>query len=161
MRLIVFVLMSVLALTAMGGWGQRSAWAQEGIGRVKPSMAAGRQKEPTATLFFSGRLARVGLGKEQKEKIRAIFVAHEAVLAGASARYIEKRRQLRMLIDDPGAVEDAISGLAEEIGQIEAELAIERNRVLKEVSGLLTPEQAAKFQKGRSAAYKKESGQPR
>lgn len=160
-HIVVALMVSGLMLSAMGGWGPYNASAQEGTGKGKPSMTGGRPKEPTAALYFSGRLARIGLSKEQKEKIRAIFAAHDAVLADASARYIDKRRQLRMLMDDLGVAEESITALAAEIGQIEAELAIERNRVLKEVSGLLTSEQAAKFQKGRSAAHKKESGQPR
>ncbi len=162
MRLTVFALFVFgLTLTVMGGLERRNAWAQEGAGEAKPPIAGHRHKEPTAALFFSGRLARVGLNKDQKEKIRAIFLAHDPVLADASGRYVEKRRQMRILIDDTSATEDAISSLAAEIGRIEAELSIERNRILKEVAGLLTPEQTAKFKKGRSAVHKKESGQPR
>lgn len=159
-RIVVALFVTGFVLMAMDGRGQGAAWAAEGSAAVKP-MAEGRHKEPTAALFFSGRLGRIGLSKEQKEKMRAIFVAHEGALAGASARYIEKRRQLRTLIDDPGAAEEAIAGVAEDIGQLEGELAIERNRVLKEVMGQLTPEQAAKFKKGRLAGQKQEGGQPR
>lgn len=163
MRLIVIALfVTGFVLASTDGWGRKAAWAEEGtVGAVKTPAARSGHKEPTAALFFSGRLARLGLGKEQKEKIRSIFVAHEGVLAWVSARYIEKRRQLRSLIDEPDSSEDAITGVAEEIGQIEGELAIERNRVLKEVMGLLTPEQAAKFKKGRLAGQRQESGQPR
>ncbi|MBI5637942.1 MAG: periplasmic heavy metal sensor [Nitrospinae bacterium] len=159
-RIVVALFLTGFALTAMDGWGRSAAWAEGGAATVKP-MAGDRRKEPTAALFFSGRLGRIGLSKEQKEKIRAIFVAHEGALAGASARYIEKRRQMRTLIDDPGATEEAIAGVGEDIGQIEGELAIERNRVLKEVMSQLTPEQAAKFKKGRLAGQRQESGQPR
>ena len=163
MRLIVIALfVTGFVLASTDGWGRKAAWAEEGGVRADKTLAArSSHKEPTAALFFSGRLARLGLGKEQREKIRAIFVAHEGALAEASARYIEKRRQLRTLIDDSGAGDDAIEGVAEEIGRIEGELAIERNRVLKEVMGLLTPEQAAKFKKGRLAGQRQESGQPR
>lgn len=162
MRLLIIALfVTGFVLTSMNGWGLRAAWAEEGANGAKTTAARSRHKDPTAALFFSGRLARLGLGKEQKEKIRAIFVAHEGALAEASTRYIEKRRQLRTLIDDSGAADDDIVGVAEEIGQIEGVLAIERNRVLKEVMSLLTPEQAAKFKKGRLAGQRQESGQPR
>lgn len=161
MRLIIVALfVTGFAIMGLDGSGQRSAWA-EGVAIPAKPTVAGRHKEPTAALFFSGRLARIGLGKEQKEKIRTILLAHEGALAETSARYIEKRRQLRALIDDPDAVDDAIVGVAEEIGRIEGELAIERNRVLKEVMSLLTPEQAAKFKKGRLTGKRQEGGQPR
>lgn len=159
MTRIVMVLFIVgFVLLAVNGLKPRAAWAQEGAA-VKSTVTI-RHKEPTAALYFSGRLARVGLGKEQKEKVRAILLAHEGVLAETSARHIEKRRQLRMLIDDPGAGEDAIAALAAEIGHIEGELAIERNRVLKEVMSLLTPEQVGKLKYGRLAGKRRESGQP-
>lgn len=148
-------------MPAMDGWGRHAAWAEGTAATVKQPAAGSRRKEPTAALFYAGRLARIGLGKEQREKIHAIFAAHEDALANATARYIEKRRQLRTQIDDPGAAEDAIAAVAEEIGGIEAELAVERNRVLKEVVNLLTPEQAAKFKKGRLAGQQREGGQPR
>lgn len=160
-RIVIALFAAGLLLAVMDGSGRHAAWAEGTVAAVKPPAAGNGRKEPTAALFYAGRLARIGLGKEQKEKIRAIFAAHEEALAGATARYIEKRRQLRTLIDDPGAAEDAIAAVAEDIGGIEAELAVERNRVLKEVVNLLTPEQAAKFKKGRLAGQMREGGQPR
>ncbi len=158
--IVVALFLGGFLITGLGGLVPCAVWAEGPVTAAKPA-AAVRHKEPTAALYFGGRLARVGLGKEQKEKIRAILLAHEVALAETSARYIEKRRQLRTLIDDSGATDDSIIGVAEEIGQIEGALAVERNRVLKEVMGLLTPEQAAKFKKGRLSGKRQEGGQPR
>lgn len=158
-RIVRALLMTGFMLVAVDGVESSAAGGQEAAA-VK-STDTGRHKESTAALFFSGRLARIGLGKEQKEKIRAIFAAHEGALADISARYIEKRRQLRTLIDDPAAGEEAIATVALDIGHIEGEFAIGRNRVLKEVMGLLTPEQAAKLKSSRLADKRRESGKPR
>lgn len=157
-RIVVALLITGFGLVSFEGVGLFAAWGQEDP-TVKTVVS--RHKEPTAALYFSGRLARIGLGKEQKEKIRAIFVAHDGALADISTRYIEKRRQLRTLIDDPGAAEEVIIAAAVDIGRIEGELAIERNRVLKEVMSLLTPEQAAKLKSGRLADTRRESGKRR
>lgn len=162
MRRIVFAFFAAsLLLAVMNGLGRHDAWAEGPATAVKQPAARSGHKEPTAALFFAGRLAGIGLGKEQKEKIRAVFAAHEGALASATARYVEKRRQLRTLIDDSGADEDAIAAVAREIGEMEAELAVGRNRVLKEVVNLLTPEQAVKFKKGRLPGQRREGGQPR
>lgn len=157
-RIVIVLFIAGFTLVAVDGLQPCAVWAQEVAAK---STVSGRHKEPTAALYFSGRLARIGLSKDQKEKIRAILLAHEGVLAETSARHIEKRRQLRTLIDDPGAVEDDLAALAVEIGHIEGELAIERNRVLKEVMSLLTLEQVAKLKYGRVAGKRRESGQPR
>ncbi len=116
-----------------------------------------RTAKYAADYFFGKRLASVKLTVPQREKMLAIYSAHNDALEAAIDRHIEQRRRLRMLVNDPSSREEEIRSTAIEIGLVEGDLAVERNRILKEVVNLLTPEQAAAIKRGSASSRQGES----
>lgn len=133
-------------LLARGGQADRSEFGQRRHFRAE---AAG---EPGSFGHFRpghrlGRLARyLELTEEQKEQLRHLLEAEKSLNQPYLEQLREVRRQLQETTAGGSFPEEVVRALAEQQGQLLAELTVSRYRVGSRLFSLLTPEQQSKLQ---------------
>ena len=121
------------------------------VSSMLPSYAFSENAKPLARKhlaaadLFGKKIAAINPTPEQKDQLRKIFASHEAVLAPKLSEYIEKRRMFRKMSKNVDADQKEIYALAQQIGQLKGDIALEKITIMKEIIPVLTPEQAAKF----------------
>jgi Spy/CpxP family protein refolding chaperone len=114
----------------------------------------GRHRDAGRRLDYLSR--QLDLTDGQKARIKEIFEAHRADGLGDAAQSSRQaRRDLRLLIHDPSADENAIRAAASRSAQAEGDLAVERHKMFGEIYQLLTPEQQEKAKALRDRAQER------
>jgi periplasmic protein CpxP/Spy len=120
----------------MGGQGQMTG-GQGPMMRGRGQMMGG----PFAQIRRG--LAQLGLSDQQKTQIKAIFQGHKADIEGFAARMRPARQALDAAIRN-GADEATIRAKAADVAAVQADMAVFRAAVRKQVFAVLTPDQQAK-----------------
>ncbi len=100
----------------------------------------GRHRHPFAKLAKN-----LGLSEKQKSQIKDIFAKSRPQAKPLLDKLVTEKRALRTLVQSGTADESAIRSQAAKVAGIEADLAVRRAQVSKQVRALLTPDQIAKF----------------
>lgn len=104
-------------------------------------MATGLQASP----LFVERLADVGITDAQKQQVKAVLRKHLPEVEPMIKQLVAERRTLRDTIRADQVDEKAIRVQAAKVARLEAELAIQRARLVHEIKPVLTPEQIEKL----------------
>jgi Spy/CpxP family protein refolding chaperone len=94
---------------------------------------------------FGERLAALGVTDAQKQQVRSILRQHQPAAGPLIKRLVEERRKLRDTIRADQIDEKAIRAQAAKVAGLEADLAVERARVVHAIKPVLTPEQLTKL----------------
>jgi Spy/CpxP family protein refolding chaperone len=156
-RLVPTVIGFVVALLAVATLAIGVAYAQQAkAGQRYGQMATGgRGMMPRGPLA----MMRVGLGQlelsaEQKQQVRGILQGRAAEFKGLGAQMRNARRAVNSAIaNDEG--EAAIRAASAELAKVQADVAVLRAGVRKQVFGVLTPEQQATAKELRLKAAKR------
>jgi len=143
-----FVAMSILTAVAVGGTiGSGNAWADHGGDRGGRCACSERDGGWKGHGHPDHRLAKaLGLSKEQKEQVKAIFRKHRDEIAPLRKEMVSERRELRNLIRSDKPDEAVIREQTKKIAATGGNLAVRQAKVAQEVRTVLTPEQLKKFQ---------------
>jgi protein CpxP len=107
---------------------------------------------------FAERLASLGVTDSQKAQIHAILRQHLPTLQPIIKQVVTERRALRDTIRAENVNETEIRAQAAKVASLEADLAVQRARVVHEIRGVLTPEQIKKFQEMQAVADERVDG---
>lgn len=88
-------------------------------------------------------LRELDLSETQREQVRAAF--EELRTTGTMERLMEARKTLQEAVES-GADEGTLRQLADDLGQVEGDAAVERARIHSRVQEILTPEQQAELE---------------
>jgi Spy/CpxP family protein refolding chaperone len=86
----------------------------------------------------------LGLTDAQKEQVKAIMDATEATAEGIHAKLEEVHKQLDAATANGQFDEAQVRTLANQQGQLEADMTVEHMRAMSKVFAILTPEQRVK-----------------
>ncbi|HEY3380958.1 MAG TPA: Spy/CpxP family protein refolding chaperone [Vicinamibacterales bacterium] len=89
-------------------------------------------------------LRQLGLSDTQKQQVKAILQGHKADFKGFADRLVTARRTLGDAIAVDPINEAAIREKSADLAKVQADLAVFRAQVRKEVFGVLTPDQQQK-----------------
>jgi Spy/CpxP family protein refolding chaperone len=156
-RLVPTVIGFGVALVAVATLAIGVAHAQQaGTGRQHGQMATGGRgvmpRGPLAMMRVG--LAQLGLSAEQKQQVRGILQGRAAEFKGLGAQMRKARRAVNNAIAND-ETETAIRAASAELAKVEADLAVLRAGVRKQVFGVLTPEQQAKAKELRLKALER------
>ena len=142
-----FVALAVLTAVAVGGTiVSGNAWADRGGDRSDRCACSEREDGWEGHGHRGHRLAKaLGLSKEQKEQIKAIFRKHRDEIAPLRNEMVSERRELRNLILSDKPDEAVLREHAKKIAATSGDLAVRRAKMFQEVRTVLTPEQLKKF----------------
>jgi protein CpxP len=87
---------------------------------------------------------RLELTADQKSQIRAVLKAEKDTLASLITQLHDARKSLRETILSKNATEDSIRTASAKVAAVEADMAVERVKLRKQISPILTEEQRAK-----------------
>lgn len=129
------------------------AFAEGGAPPDEPQAQADHQRGGPGGRFarrpFKGYLAKLakelGVTDEQKTKIKGIFKDFRSQNAPIRQTMQAERAKLRELIQGGGADESAIRAQSAKIAAAEADLAVARGAMVKQIQAVLTPDQVAKL----------------
>lgn len=129
---------------------------QAGAGQRRGQMAMGGRgmtaRGPLAMMRFG--LGQLGLSAEQKQQVRGILQGQAAEFKGLGAQMRNARRAVNNAIaNDEG--EAAIRAASAQMAKVQADVAVLRAGVRKQVFGVLTPEQQARAKGFRLKAEKR------
>jgi Spy/CpxP family protein refolding chaperone len=133
------------------------AYAQQaGTGERHGQVAmGGRPMTPRGPLaMMRVGLGQLGLSVEQKQQVRGILQNRAAEFKGLGAQARNARRAVNNAIAND-ETEATIRAASAELAKVEADLAVLRAGVRKQVFGVLTPEQQAKAKELRLKAQKR------
>ncbi len=156
-RLVPTVIGFVIALLAVAPLAIGVAYAQQaGAGQRDGRMTmGGRGMMPLGPLaMMRFRLGQLGLSAGQKQQVRGILQGRVAEFEDLGAQMRNARRAVNNAIaNDEG--EAAIRAASAEMAKVEADVAVLRAGVRKQVFGVLTPEQQAKAKELRLEALER------
>lgn len=143
-----FAALAILTAVAVGGTVvSGNAWADRGGDRDGCCGCSARDGGWKGHDHRGPRLAKaLGLSREQKEQIKAIFRKHRDEIAPLRDEMVSGRRELRNLIRSDKPDEAVIREQVSKIAATSGNLAVGRAKMYQEVRALLTPEQIRKFQ---------------
>lgn len=101
-------------------------------------------------------LARLDLNDAQREEVRGIMGTHEAAFRAVAQRMGEARRTLDEAVNAETFNEPLVRQRAADVAAIEADAAVLRAQVHRDVFGVLTPEQQQKARDLRADADKRQ-----
>ncbi|MDP1571696.1 MAG: Spy/CpxP family protein refolding chaperone [Vicinamibacterales bacterium] len=101
-------------------------------------------------------LARLGLNDAQREEVRGIMGTHEAAFRAVGERMGAARRALDEAVNGDAFNEALVRQRAADLAAIEADAAVLRAQVHRDVFGVLTPEQQQKARDLRADADKRQ-----
>jgi protein CpxP len=99
---------------------------------------------PPAGGHFKKMAKELQLTAQQKQQIKEIFARNRPQNDPLMKQMHTERRALRTLIQADAIDETAIRAQSAKIAVVEADLAVQRARIAREVRAILTPEQIAK-----------------
>ena len=130
-----------VATLAVGAADAQQAGAGQRRGQVAMGGRGMTPRGPLAMRRFG--LAQLGLSAEQRQQVRGILQGRAAEFKSLGAQMRNARRALNDAIaNDEG--EAAIRAASAEMAKVEADVAVLRAVVRKQVFGVLTPEQQAR-----------------
>ncbi len=88
---------------------------------------------------------KLGLTDQQKARMKEVFAKDRPLIKPIISRLMDEKRQMRTLIRSGSADEAAIRAQAAKVASVEADLAVQRAQMAKELRAVLTPEQIEKF----------------
>ncbi|HEX7485126.1 MAG TPA: Spy/CpxP family protein refolding chaperone [Vicinamibacterales bacterium] len=137
------VLGLVVAALVVGTIAVGAAYAQQ-AGQRPAAMMGRRGMMAGGPLGAMRRgLGQLGLSDQQKQQIKGIVQGHKEEVKGFAVQIRQTRRALADTIaNDRG--ETAIRDKSADLAKVQADLAVFRAKVRKEVFDVLTPEQQAK-----------------
>ncbi|WP_136516140.1 Spy/CpxP family protein refolding chaperone [Geomonas edaphica] len=138
-------LMLFACITATTVLGSQSAFAGYGAGGDGRMGGCEQQKHKGHGGMFRKMARELGLTDAQKQQVRTLFEAERQKNKPTFAALGTERRALRDLVHSGSADEGAIRAQSAKVAGLQADLAVARAAVAKQVLALLTPEQAAKF----------------
>ena len=86
------------------------------------------------------------LTPQQRQQIRPILQAERETLTSLLGALHETRKALRATIRDAAATEDDVLAAAAAVAEVEADLALERQKLHRLIKPILTPEQIEELQ---------------
>lgn len=142
-----FAALAILTAVAVGGTTvSGTAWADRGGDRDGRCGSEERDGGWKGHGHGGQRLAKaLGLSKEQREQVKAIFGKHRDEMAPLRKKMESERRELRNLTQSDKPDEAAIREQAKKIAVTSGDIAVLRAKVSQEVRAVLTPEQIKKF----------------
>ena len=127
-----FIFALAAALTA---GGVMTTWAGE------PPTGRGRPGRPA----LARAAEELGLTREQIADIKAALADVKGAVTKLLSRLREARKSLREAIHDANATESSVRAAAKKVGEVEADLAVERFKVYGRLNPILTAEQRDKL----------------
>lgn len=97
---------------------------------------------------------RLGLTEEQRGKIKTVLESHKTELQPLMENMMTERKALRELIHADKVDESAIRAQVAKIAAVEADLAVARAKMAKEIEPLLTAEQKQRAKELKAEAEK-------
>lgn len=102
------------------------------------------------TAIGSGRLAerakeKLGLTDEQLAQIKDVFRSEKAAILSLLTRLRDARGGLRDAIRSTDANENSVRAASARVATVEADVAVERMKVFRQISPILTDEQRTKL----------------
>ena len=119
------------AASLLGAAASSPALAQSGAG----------QRPPVWAQMFERIRERLGLTDDQVAQIKAQLQPERETLTDLILRLHDAKGALRRSIHSSDATEAAIRGVAAKVGEVEADLAVERHKLYGKVSTILTADQ--------------------
>jgi len=108
---------------------------------------AAERRGPDRRQALRARVARaLELTPQQRQQIQAILQAERKTLTSILGALRETRVALRSTIRDAAATEDDVLAAAAAVAKIEADLALERQKLHRLIETILTPEQIEELQ---------------
>jgi len=156
-RLVPTVIGFLVALLAVASLAIGVAYAQRaGPGQREGQAAIGgrgmKARGPLAMMQLGVR--QLDLSAEQKQQIRSVLQGRAAEFRDLGVQMRTARRAVNDAIAN-GEAEAAIRAAVAELAKVEADLAVLRAVVRKQVFGMLTPEQQAKAKELRLKALER------
>ena len=103
------------------------------------------QNSAVAERPIARKLAQIGVTDAQKAQIRSILRQHQPTIEPMIHRLVAERRKLRDTIRMGDVNEEAIRAQAANVAGIEADLAVQRAYIVREIKPILTTEQIEKL----------------
>lgn len=94
---------------------------------------------------FADLAAKLGLSDKQKDQAKEVFKKNQPQVKPIFTKLINEKREMRTLIQSGSADEAAIRAQAAKVASVEADLAVQRAQMAKQLRVILTPEQIEKF----------------
>ncbi|MFI4955394.1 MAG: Spy/CpxP family protein refolding chaperone [Gammaproteobacteria bacterium] len=94
---------------------------------------------------FAELATKLSLSDQQKAKVKEVFKKSQPQLKPIFSKLINEKREMRTLIQSGSADEAAIRAQAAKVASVEADLAVQRAQIAKQLRAILTPEQIEKF----------------
>ena len=142
-------IVTVAILTAVGVGGtivSGNAWADHGADQGGRHACFGREAGWKGHGHRGPMMAKaLGLSREQKEQIKAIFRKHRDEIAPLREKMVSERREMRNLIRSDKPDEAALREQVKKIAATGGDLAVLRAGIFREVRSVLTPAQVEKF----------------
>jgi len=107
---------------------------------------------------FAGLATRLNLSDQQKTQMKEIFKKNQPMVKPIFTKLLNEKRELRVLIQSGSADEAAIRAQAAKVAGAEADLAVQRAQLVKQLHAILTPEQIEQckaIQKEKDAKFDK------
>jgi len=107
---------------------------------------------------FAELATKLGLSDQQKTQMKEVFKMNRPQVKPIFTKLINEKRELRTLIQSGSAGEAAIRAQAAKVAVVEADLAVQRAQMVKQLRANLSPEQIEKFkaiQKERDSKFDK------
>ena len=130
---------------------------------------------PAATMAFMGeegplppeggglqRIAKeLQLTPQQQQQIKDIYVRNRPQGEPLRKQFMEERRALRTLIQADNVDETAIRAQVSKLAAVEADIAVHRAQIAKEIRAVLTPDQIARARELQEQRDKRMEERPR
>lgn len=107
---------------------------------------------------FAELAKKLDLSDQQKAQMKEIFKNNQPQVKPIFTKLINEKREMRTLIQLGSADEATIRAQAAKVAGVEADLAVQRSHMVKQLRAILTPEQIEKFksvQKEREVRFDK------
>jgi Spy/CpxP family protein refolding chaperone len=105
--------------------------------------------------MFQDRLADLGLTDDQKAKAKEILRQHQPTVQPLVRQSVAERRALRKVIRAEPIDETAIRAQSAKVASVEADLAVARAYVVKDLRAVLTDDQIAKLKDMQTEFYER------
>ena len=149
-------------ITTITALGSSYALADDTTTASTPAQAQGEHqhgcqnaKHRRGHRFFARLAKKLGLTDQQKAQAKAIFKDNRAQAKPLFTSLMTERHQLRSLIHSGAADEAAIRAQSAKVASLQADLAVQRAKGVKQLMALLTPDQVTKLKALQSAREQK------
>lgn len=136
-----FLLSLVVLLTFACQFVTASVNAQQTQGNSNTTPAAGKNAVSDPLAIYK----QTGINSKQEESITALIQSFEELMLNKGKIMMDLMREMRALSLNADLDEQAAIAKQEQINQLNAQMAVERVRLLAKIRGILTPEQRKKL----------------